>query len=82
MKFQTRKLQKALVTIVGVTLLGSMSLARADDPVILSFTTVGDSRQDPINLDPSQIAQGGLTGQDAHWLENTKAWTRITRSIQ
>jgi hypothetical protein len=77
---------------LGIALLGSISIAQArdhrseedhdDDDVVLSFATVGDSRQDPIALDPSQVAHGGLTGQDKTWLQNTKAWSRIMRSIQ
>jgi len=57
--------------------------ARPKDPVILSFATVGDSRQDPLNFDPtqadSQTAQ--LSAQDAHWLQNTHALTRVLREI-
>ena len=81
-----------LMTFMGVVLISSMTIAQArdqrpeedqdDEDVVLSFATVGDSRQDPINLDPSQIDHGGLTGQDKIWLQNTKAWSRIMRSIQ
>lgn len=49
------------------------------DQVILSFSTVGDSRQDPVNPDPTSLP---LSGQDATWLQNTKAWSRIMRSVQ
>jgi hypothetical protein len=49
------------------------------DPVVLSFSTVGDSRQDPVTPDPTTLP---LSGQDAHWLQNTRAWTRISRSIE
>lgn len=49
------------------------SMAQAD-PVVLSFATVGDSRQDPTTA--------GLSGQDAMWLQNTKAWSRMIREIQ
>jgi hypothetical protein len=48
-------------------------------PVVLSFSTVGDSRQDPKNPDPSQMP---VSGQDANWLQNTKAWSRIIRSVE
>jgi len=54
------------------------SVALADDPVILSFSTVGDSRQDPIKPDATTKP---LSGQDAKWLQNTKAWSRIMRTI-
>jgi len=46
---------------------------------LLSFSTVGDSRQDPASPDPSTTP---VSGQDTIWLENTKAWSRIIRSIQ
>ena len=49
------------------------------DPVVLSFSTVGDSRQDPATPDPTILP---ISGQDAIWLQNTKAWTRISRSIE
>src|SRR5882762_84923 len=49
------------------------------DPVVLSFSTVGDSRQDPVTADPTTLP---LSGQDAHWLQHTKALTRISRSIE
>ena len=51
----------------------------ARDPVVLSFSTVGDSRQDPVASDPTTLP---LSGQDKIWLQNTKAWSRIMRSIQ
>ncbi len=53
---------------------------RDRDPVILSFSTVGDSRQDsdPASVDPTNLP---LSGQDAIWLQNTKAWSRIIDSI-
>ena len=50
----------------------------ASDPVILSFSTVGDSRQDPAAPDPTTVP---LSGQDAQWLQNTKAFSRILVSI-
>jgi len=49
------------------------------DPVVLSFSTVGDSRQDPTNPDPTTVP---VSGQDQHWLQNTKAWSRIIRTIE
>lgn len=75
------------ITAVAGSLWGS---ARADDhhenhdrdrdrdPVVLSFSTVGDSRQDPESPDPTQLP---LSGQDAIWLQSTKAWSRIMDSI-
>lgn len=44
-----------------------------DDGVVLSFSTVGDSRQDP--------AAPGISAQDAIWLQNTKAWSRIIDEV-
>ena len=49
------------------------------DPVVLSFSTVGDSRQDPANPDPTTLP---VSGQDQLWLQNSKAWSRIIRSVQ
>lgn len=49
------------------------------DGVILTFSTVGDSRQDPKSPHPTSLP---LSAQDKIWLQNTKAWTRIIRSIQ
>lgn len=54
-------------------------LAQNDDPIVLSFSTVGDSRQDPTNPDPSTLP---LSAQDQIWLQNTKAWSRILNTIQ
>jgi hypothetical protein len=51
----------------------------ADDRIVLTFATVGDSRQDPSTFDPTTAP---LSGQDKQWLQNTKAWSRIMRSIQ
>jgi hypothetical protein len=45
-----------------------------DENVVLTFSTVGDSRAD--------AAQPNLTAQDKLWLQNTKAFTRITREVQ
>ncbi len=50
-----------------------------EDQPILTFSTVGDSRQDPVSPDPTTVP---LSGQDAIWLQNTKAWSRIIDSIE
>ena len=57
--------------------------AHAQDttPVVLTFSTVGDSRQDPNTYDQASVG-ATLSGQDAIWLQNTKAITRILRTIQ
>jgi len=57
---------------------GSSVLAQSSDPVVLSFATVGDSRQDNVAPDPSQLP---LSGQDQIWLQNSKAFGRILREI-
>ncbi|WP_428420717.1 metallophosphoesterase family protein [Methylibium sp.] len=49
------------------------------DPVVLTFSTVGDSRQDLVAFDPTT---GPLSGQDKIWLQNTKALSRIIRSVE
>jgi len=49
-----------------------------DDSRALIFSTVGDSRQDPVAPDSSTLP---LYGQDSIWLQNTKALTRIMRGI-
>lgn len=51
------------------------------DPVVLTFSSVGDSRQDPNTFDKASVGTA-LSGQDAIWLQNTKAYARILRTIQ
>lgn len=58
----------------GAVSIASISSVYAADPVVLTFSTVGDSREDPTTTT--------LTAQDKIWLQNTKAWSRIMRSIQ
>jgi len=55
--------------------------AQSTAPVVLTFSTVGDSRQDPVTFDKASVGQT-LSGQDAIWLQNTKAFTRILRTVQ
>ena len=50
-----------------------------EDQPILTFSTVGDSRQDPVSPDPTTTP---LSGQDSIWLQNTKAWSRIIDSVE
>jgi hypothetical protein len=45
-----------------------------EDEVVLSFATVGDSREEP--------GAAYLTPQDAIWLQNTKVWSRIMREVR
>jgi hypothetical protein len=70
--------------------------AQAADPVIFSFSTVGDSRTDPAKADattflanPSPTTEGGapsLTGkilpQDNQWVTNTEALQTIVNHIK
>ena len=55
--------------------------AQDTTPVVLTFSTVGDSRQDPVKYDQASVG-AALSGQDATWLQNTKAFSRILRTIQ
>lgn len=48
------------------------------DPVVLRFASVGDSRQDPVNFDPTT---GPLSLQDRNWLQNSKALSHIMREV-
>src|SRR6266850_6857337 len=84
----SRRLNKTFAAVVLGAALGSpLAWGASDsdeadndqDQQILSFSTVGDSRQDPATPDPTSLP---LSGQDAIWLENTKAWSRIIRSIE
>ncbi len=50
-----------------------------NDQEVLIFSTVGDSRQDPVSPDPTTLP---LSGQDAHWLQNTRALSRILNSVE
>src|SRR5215470_8962716 len=65
------------------------------DPVVFSFATVGDNRQDIKSPDPTTLlavdpdtGEGGpsLTGtllpQDKEYLQNSLAWTTIQSGIQ
>ncbi len=65
--------------LLGATPLQAQPKAPKADPVILSFSTVGDSRQDPKEPDASMKP---LTAQDKIWLQNTKAMSRIMRGIE
>ena len=57
------------------------------DPVVFSFATIGDTRQDPDKPDSTQLVPPNTVGaklltQDKIWLQNSKAWGRILRSVQ
>ena len=70
-------------TLLALALAALAPAADAQDttPVVLTFSTVGDSRQDPNTYDQASVG-ATLNGQDATWLQNTKAFTRILRTIQ
>ncbi len=70
-----------LAALVAISGCASSPAFADDDPVILKFATVGDSRQDPKKADPTQTdpQTSKLTGQDAHWLQNSRAFARILR---
>lgn len=74
---------------------GAQAFAQTNDPIVFSFVAVGDSRQDPKAPDPTTLlavnpatgsgapsTTGTLLPQDAQWLQNTKAWSRILRTVQ
>jgi hypothetical protein len=75
----------ALIVLTGSALCATSSAlhaqtsADASDPVLLRFSTVGDSRQDPKEPDATMKP---LSAQDKIWLQNTKAWSRIMRDIE
>ena len=72
----------ALLAIAAAAGLGSSAWAQANTtPVVLTFSTVGDSRQDPVTYDQASVGTT-LNGQDKVWLQNTKAFARILREIQ
>ena len=84
-------LNTGLLAIVAAVLAGNVAQANENerdgrqdndgdrDRVVLSFSTVGDSRQDPATPDPTTLP---LSGQDAIWLQNTRALDRISRSVE
>jgi len=86
---------RAIVSLAVASASFATAHAQAADPVVFSFVTVGDSRQDPKSPDPTTLLSvspvtgagvpsttGALLPQDAIWLQNTKAWTRILRTTQ
>ena len=89
--YYSRSITGLAAAVLMVTSLGVLPLAAwaegfdlheheyRSDPVVLSFSTVGDSRQDPKHPDPTTLP---LSGQDALWLQNSKALTRIIRSVE
>jgi hypothetical protein len=78
MKFPTPERALAIGAVAAACLLSHTAQAQAVDPVVLSFSTVGDSRQDPVKADVTSLP---MSGQDYHWLQNSKAWSRIMREV-
>ena len=77
-----RALRTALTgTALIAGLFVSSAWAQNTSPVLFTFSTVGDSRQDPITFDKASVGNT-LSGQDATWLQNSKALARILRTIQ
>ena len=66
--------------LVALATTGTAVHAQDTTPVVLTFSTVGDSRQDPNTYDQASVGPT-LSGQDAIWLQNTKAFARILRTI-
>jgi Calcineurin-like phosphoesterase len=69
----------ALVVLSIAIFSPGLAIAQKEDGLVLTFSTVGDSRQDPKKPDPSTLP---VSGQDQNWLENTKALTRMLRTIE
>lgn len=89
-----------LLTVCALSALGALGVhrtaaAQGYDPVIFSFATVGDSRQDPKKADPTTFltnpnpaTQGGMPSfsgtvlpQDQTWLQNSAAWSVIQQGV-
>jgi hypothetical protein len=82
--------------IGAVSFLSGAAVAQSPDPVIFSFSTVGDSRTDPASPDqttllanPNPTTQGGvpsLTGtilpQDNMWVTNSEAFQAIISGVK
>ena len=83
-----KKLSVVMLTFMSAAYLSCFSIsASAADPVIFSFSTIGDTRQDPGAGKADKTAllppiTGTLLPQDAQWLQNTHAWARILRTVQ
>src|ERR1700709_2225376 len=71
----------AALLAIAAAVVAPAAHAQDTTPVVLTFSTVGDSRQDPNNYDQASVGST-LNGQDATWLQNTKAFSRILRTIQ
>lgn len=82
MPMHVRNATRRLLAGIAIAAIAVPSVhAQSTSPVVLTFSTVGDSRQDPVNFDKASVGNT-LTGQDSIWLQNTKASARIWRTIQ
>lgn len=86
LKSTSSHVRTAVVALVACLSLAGIARAQNVNPtpnsnesVLLTFSTVGDSRQDPDSPDPSQMP---VSGQDQIWLQNSKALERIKRSVE
>ncbi len=61
------------VSILTMALASGAAFAKSPQDVVLSFSTVGDSREDPTTTT--------LNAQNKIWLQNTAAWSRIMETI-
>ncbi|THF86752.1 hypothetical protein E7T09_11735 [Deinococcus sp. KSM4-11] len=65
-----KTLTSAALLALGLVLGGcAPAMGQPSSDVLLTFSTVGDSREDPTTE--------GLNAQNRLWLQNTRAWTRI-----
>ena len=87
----------AMMTLGALGAMGASHVAHAQayDPVVFSFATVGDNRQDPKKPDPttflansSPATQGGAPSysgavlpQDQEYMQNSAAWAEIQQGI-
>lgn len=74
----SKSVRHGVIAVFGMVCFSGVAQA-ATDPVVFSFATVGDSRQDPVAPDASTLP---VSAQDQTWLQNTKAFSRIIRTIQ
>lgn len=77
----SHRMTRVLAAALAACSLAPAAFAADTTPVVLTFSTVGDSRQDPNTYDQASVG-ATLNGQDAIYLQNTKAFARILRTIQ
>ncbi len=77
------KIRKSALKLASAVAVASLAYQPAsavvlEDSLVLSFSSVGDSRQDPVTFDATTAP---LYGQDSIWLQNTKAVSRMMIAI-